>query len=84
MSEEKSYANLENQFGESMATVSSLYNLMWGVGDSDEFDPKMIQEIGRGGFAAAKNAEKAFNELLDLYLSERREVKNTMNLVGTK
>ena len=54
-----SFVEIEKQFDDAMATVSSLYELMWNSEVGSDFRHATIQKIGRGGLISAKQAEKA-------------------------
>lgn len=70
-----SFVELEKQFDDAMATVTSLYALMWNTEIGTDFRHETIEKIGRGGLISAKKAEKAFHDLMDLYLNEQQELK---------
>lgn len=77
-----SFVELEKQFDDAMATVTSLYALMWNTEIGTDFRHETIEKIGRGGLISAKKAEKAFHDLMDLYLNEQQELKKMT--VGAK
>jgi hypothetical protein len=75
MSKGTSFVELEKQFDDAMATVTSLYELMWNTEIGSDFGHETIEKIGRGGLISAKRAEKAFHDLMDLYLNDQQELK---------
>ena len=75
MSKDTSFVELEKQFDDAMATVTSLYELMWNTEIGSDFSHETIEKIGRGGLISAKKAEKAFHDLMDLYLNDQQELK---------
>jgi len=78
MSKDTSFVELEKQFDDAMATVTSLYELMWNTEIGSDFSHDTIEKIGRGGLISAKKAEKAFHDLMDLYLNDQQELKRMM------
>lgn len=82
MSRSTSFVEIEKQFDDAMATVCSLYELMWNTEVGSDFRHETIEKIGRGGLISAKKAEKAFHELMDLYLNDQQEMKRLV--VGAK
>lgn len=75
MSKDTSFVEIEKQFEDAMATVTSLYELMWNTEIGADFRHETVEKIGRGGLISAKRAEKAFHDLMDLYLNEQQENK---------
>ena len=78
MSKEKSFVELENQFDDAMATISSLYKLMQNADVGAEYKRETFKVIGAGGLSATRKAEKAFHTLLGLYLDETHDIKRYM------
>ena len=75
MSRSSNFVDIEKQFEDAMATVCSLYELMWNTEVGSDFRHETIEKIGRGGLISAKKAEKAFHDLMDLYLNDQQELK---------
>ena len=73
-----SFVDLESQFDDAMATISSLYELMQSTEVGSDYKHEMFRKIGRGGLSSAKKAEIAFHSLMELYLDEQREIKGYM------
>jgi len=78
MSRSSTFVEIEKQFEDAMATVCSLYELMWNTEVGSDFRHETIEKIGRGGLLSAKKAERAFHDLMDLYLNEQHELKRMM------
>jgi hypothetical protein len=75
MPKEKYFVQLENQFDDAMATISSLYELMQKAEARSDYSYETIRRIGRGGLGSTKKAEKAFHKLMGLYRNEQQEIK---------
>jgi len=75
MSKEKSFIELERQFDDAMATMSSLCELMQNAQARADYKYETLRRIGRGGLISTRKAEKAFHELMGLYLDEQQEIK---------
>jgi len=75
MSKEKSFVELEIQFDDAMATMSSLCELMQNAQARSDYKHETLRRIGRGGLISTRKAEKAFHELMGLYLDEQQEIK---------
>lgn len=70
-----SFVELETQFDDAMATITSLYELMQRAEARSDYSYETIRRIGRGGLGSTKKAEKAFHNLMGLYLDEQQEIK---------
>lgn len=79
MSRATSFVELEKQFDDAMATVTSLFELMWSSEIGADFRHETIQKIGRGGLVSAKKAEATFRELMELYFNEQQEMKRKLS-----
>jgi len=75
MSKKISFVELETQFDDAIATVTSLCELMQKAEARSDYNYETIRRIGRGGLSTTKKAEKAFHDLMGLYLDEQQEIK---------
>ena len=75
MPKKMSFVELENQFDDAMATMSSLCELMQKAEARTDYSYETIRRIGRGGLNSTKKAEEAFHKLMGLYLDEQQEIK---------
>ena len=75
MSKEKSFIELEAQFDDAMATMSSLCELMENAQARSDYKYETLRRIGRGGLNSTRKAENAFHKLMELYLDEQQVLK---------
>ena len=75
MAKGKSFVELEAQFDDAMATVISLYELMRSAEARSDYRHDTFRRIGRGGLSSARKAERAFHDLMEMYLDEQEEIR---------
>ena len=75
MAKQRSFVELESQFDDAMATMTSIYELMLKAEARSDYKYETLRRIGRGGLSSTKKAEEAFHRLKNLYLDEQQKTK---------